>query len=395
MNRPSDELSALTALDPIDGEGLAADWARHPASAALLTALLRDAEVPAAVAPVQPRRSSPSSTPRWVRRSGAVAAALALLAAGRIALDTQEPALARVAVASDGSVRCSGSGYAAPIAPHDADLRLLPEALPAGWQLGQVAARWTTLDDPASCSVPALGLHRVDQDRRITATVDVLGPFSAVDLDGFLGERTTVDVDGQDAIRFDVDGLRRWIWTTGDRSWVMEASGLTADDAALLQDTVSTTNWTVNADPAAAARLDLVVDTRRDGAPPGRTPAHLDWYAELIGPDGQAATYFVRYSPDQADQAIAAAPVGSVLAADGRSATSEYQTEAGDRVVVRRGDVEIQIGAGPLFPYDDDPTPEPVPTSTLYALIDSLADAPQTDPRLVEHAYPEDTVPHP
>ena len=84
-----------------------------------------------------------------------------------------------------------------------------------------------------------------------------------------------------------------------------------------------------------------------------------------------------------------------MLAADGRSATSEYPTEAGDRVVVRRGDVEIQIGAGPLFPYDDDPTPEPVPTSTLHALIDSLADAPQTDPRLVEHAYPEDTVPHP
>ena len=43
MNRPSDELSALTALDPIDGDGLAADWARHPASAALLNALLRDA----------------------------------------------------------------------------------------------------------------------------------------------------------------------------------------------------------------------------------------------------------------------------------------------------------------------------------------------------------------
>jgi hypothetical protein len=57
--------------------------------------------------------------------------------------------------------------------------------------------------------------------------------------------------------------------------------------------------------------------------------------------------------------------------------------------------VEIRIGAGPLFPSDDDPTPEPVPTSTLHALIDSLADAPQTDPRLVEHAYPEDTVPHP
>lgn len=395
MSRPSDELSTLTALDPIDGEGLAADWARHPASAALLTALLRDAEVPAALASVQPRRSSPSSTTRWVRRSGAVAAALALLATGRIALDTQEPALARVAVASDGSVRCSGSGYAAPIAPRDADLRLLPRSLPAGWQLGHVAARWSTLDDPASCSVPALGLHRVDQDRRITATVDVLGPFSAVDVNGFLGERTTAGVDGHDAIRFDFDGFRRWIWTTGDRSWVMEASGLTADDATLLQDTVSTTNWTAKANPAAAEGLELVVDTQRVGAPAGRTPAHLDWYTELIGPDGQAATYFVRYSPDQPDEAIAAATVGSVLAADGRSATSQYQTEAGDQLVTRRDGMIIQIGAGSLFPYDNDPTPKPVPTSTLRALIDSLADAPQTDPRLVEHAYPEDTVPHP
>ena len=54
---------------------------------------------------------------RWVYRSLAVAAALALLPLGRIALDTARPDVARVAIAADGSLQCSGEGYAAPDRP--------------------------------------------------------------------------------------------------------------------------------------------------------------------------------------------------------------------------------------------------------------------------------------
>jgi hypothetical protein len=100
-----------------------------------------------------------------VRRALAVAAVAALLPIGRIALDTANPAGASVAIAADGSLQCSGEGSAAPLDPRNADLRLLPASIPDGWQLDTIAARWQTINDTATCWVPALSLTRVDAAR--------------------------------------------------------------------------------------------------------------------------------------------------------------------------------------------------------------------------------------
>ena len=212
-----------------------------------------------------------SARRRWAHRSLAVAAALALLPLGRIALDTARPDVARVAIAADGSLQCSNEGYAAPIAPRDADLRLLPAALPDGWQLDRIAARWSTSDDPAACRVPALTLVRLDDDRVITGDVTVHGPFAEVDAESFLGSRSTVQVAGVPGLLLDSSdaGFQRWVWTSDEHTWVMEARELTADEGELVAAGITTTgtdpDWQPTGDDLGSA----------GGRPAPRAAAHL------------------------------------------------------------------------------------------------------------------------
>lgn len=76
--------------------------------------------------------------------------------------------------------------------------------------------------------------------------------------------------------------------------------------------------------------------------------------------------------------------------ADGRGRASEGE----DLIVVWRDGLRISAGPGPIFGSDDN-LPTPVSSSTLAAIVDSLAPVPTDDPRLTKHALDEDTVDHP
>ena len=338
-----------------------------------------------------------SARRRWAYRSLAVAAALALLPLGRIALDTARPDVARVAIAADGSLQCSNEGFAAPIAPRDADLRLLPADLPDGWAVATIAARWETSNDLAACRVPALSLVRVDADRVLTGRVTVHGPFDAVDVEAFTGSRSNVEVAGEPGLLLDGTdyGFQRWVWTAADRTWVMEAQELTREDGQVVAAGITTTgtdaDWQPTNDDA-----DLQVVAHRSGPPPTYRPARLAWYVDLTGPDGHAAHYEMVYQPEHPTPALEAAYPGGVVSADGTEARMERPgpSEGEDLIIVWRDGLRISAGPGPIFRSDDNP-PTPVSSSTLSAIVDSLAPAPADDPRLTEHALDEDTVAHP
>jgi hypothetical protein len=301
-----------------------------------------------------------------------------------------------VAIAADGSLQCSGEGYAAPIDPREADLRLLPTTLPDGWQVTTIAARWETSNDPAACRVPALSLVRVDDDRVITGTVSVHGPFADVDVDSFLGSRSTVQVAGEQGLLLDStqNGFQRWVWTAEDRTWVMEAQELTRQEGELVAAGITTTGTDVDWQPT-GDDADLQLVARRPGPPPTYRAARLAWYVDLTGPDGRAAHYTVDYQPEHPTPALEAAYPGVVISADGTEARLERPGLADvEQITVWRDGLTIWAGAGPIFGTDTD-APAPVPFSVLASIVDSLAPAPADDPRLTEHALIEDTVSHP
>jgi hypothetical protein len=338
-----------------------------------------------------------SARRRWAYRSLAVAAALALLPLGRIALDTARPDVARVAIAADGSLQCSNGGFAAPIDPRDADLRLLPATLPDGWQLDRIAARWSTSDDPAACRVPALTLVRLDGDRVITGDVTVHGPFAAVDAESFLGSRSTVQVAGDPGLLLDSPdvGFQRWVWTSDERTWVMEAQELSTDEGELVAAGVTTTGSSVDWQPT-GDDLGLQVVARRPGPPPTYRSAHLEWYVDLTGPDGRAAHYYVSYQPEHPTLALEAAHPGVVVSADGTEARFDRPGAAeADQITIWRDGLTISSGSGPMFVNTTDPAPASAPYEVLTAIVDSLTPVPADDPRLTEHALDEDTVTHP
>ena len=395
------DLSSIPGIEDLTRAG------RVPADpAALLSARAR---LDAAIA-LEPARGTPLATPlvipassarsgrgRWVRRALAVAAAAALIPVGRIAVDTVNPAGASVAIAADGSLQCSGEGYAAAIDPRDADLRLLPSSLPEGWQVTTIAARWETSDDPAACRVPALSLVRVGDDRVVTGNVSVHGPFAQVDVESFMGARSTVQVAGGQGLLLDSsqDGFQRWVWTADGRTWVMEARGLTREEGELVAAGITTTGSDVEWQPS-GDDLDLQVVARRPGPPPTYRAAHLEWYVDLSGPGGRAAHYYVDYQPEHATLALESVHPGVVVSADGTEARIDRpgDTEA-EQIVVWRDGLRISAGSGPIFGTDTDPAPPQVPYQVLRGIVDSLTPVPSNDPRLTEHAFDEKTVEHP
>ena len=349
--------------------------------------------------PVIPASGGRSGRGRWTRRVLAVAAAAALLPLGRIALDTANPAGASVAIAADGSLQCSGEGYAAAIDPRSADLRLLPADLPDGWQIDTIAARWETSDDPAVCRVPALSIVRIDDDGVVTGTVSVHGPFAEVDVESFMGSRSNVQVAGEQGLLLDSsqDGFQRWVWTADEGTWVMEAQALTHEEGESVAAGITITGTDVSWQPAGDA-ADLQIVASRPGPPPTYRDARLAWYIDLTGPAGQAAHYAVDYQPEHPAPALAAAWPGVVVSPDGTEARMEQRDpdEGEDLIMVWRDGLRISAGAGPIFGTGTDTDAhEPLPFSVLSAIVDSLAPVPADDPRLAEYALDEDTVDHP
>lgn len=108
------------------------------------------------------------------------------------------------AVAADGQIDCGG-GFAAPIAPADASMRLLPSMLPAGWTTTLILARDATVE--GWCVPPSLSVLRVDNGSTVTGTLSVVGPIrAAVDDSGF-GSWTAGTVDGHPARVYQQDSV--------------------------------------------------------------------------------------------------------------------------------------------------------------------------------------------
>jgi hypothetical protein len=332
---------------------------------------------------------------RWALRGLAVAAVVALVPIGRIALDAAQPGLARVAVAADGSLHCSGEGYATPIDPRDADLRLLPSTLPQGWALQTIAARWEASHDPAACRVPALSLLRTDPQRVVTAVASVYGPFADVDATGFLGSRTNVEVADTDGLLLDWDNGKslRWIWTDHGHTWLMEAQGLTPTEGATLAEAISTDASSATWQPT-GDDLDLQVVAQRPGPPPAHHPARLAWYVDLVGPDGQTAHYAVTYQPKHPTPALEDVWLGVRINAQGTEARISHPDAEGDQLTIWRDGLTISAGPGAQFTQADGPV-ETVPYPNIAAIVDALAPAPADDPRLTTYALNEHTEPHP
>lgn len=198
---------------------------------------------------VERRRRPQARAARWPRvlvASGALAATAAVVTltvgpgtAGPPAPDQSSGGLLPAAVAADGQMveNPTSSSYAAPIAPKDADLRLLPAYLPPGWSYKHIAGR---VETEANWQVPAsLVATTASRDGTITGSLTVTGPVEAVvDSKG-----TSADViDGQPARLFVFDEVpdpatyqfptRTWWWSDAQgKQWQASTANLSPDDA--------------------------------------------------------------------------------------------------------------------------------------------------------------------
>ena len=177
-------------------------------------------------------------------RLGLVAAAAAVITAVPVVASVvgedggRVPSVLPVAVAGNGELVC-GAGYASIVAPAQAQVRLLPDRLPAGWAYTEISARH---ERSQGCHAESLVALRLDPTGVVGARVAVSGPVDA-HVDGPLVDRDSVPdaVFGAQARRFDyapdtdpfVDvEVHRWVWTddTG-LQWSAEVVGLGLADA--------------------------------------------------------------------------------------------------------------------------------------------------------------------
>lgn len=193
-----------------------------------------------------------------------------------------------VAVAADGQM-IKQSGYAAAIAPSEADLRLLPAYLPPGWSYKKIYARTETAtgwDVPASLVATA-----TTSDGTITGSLTVTGPVQATIKDQ--GSAADV-VDGHPARLFagtevpEVEGYqfpgRTWWWSDAQgKQWQATTENLSPGDAQRAVEAVRTDSDQVTWKAPAASGLEVVHQRRGPAYPTARS--ELKWYLTLN--DGQ------------------------------------------------------------------------------------------------------------
>jgi hypothetical protein len=365
--RDADPLRRATP-DTSDDQVLAA--ARHRVDRARATVPLPGPTVP-------PR-------PVWPIRVALVAAAAAVLTAVPLVLsavlpeDSGIPGVVPAAVASDGTLDC-GRGFADPIGPDEADVRLLPDHVPAGWSLDAVFARSTT--EAGWCLPPSIAALRIGADDVVTGRLSVVGPIEATIDDHTAGRSTPDTVDGHPARVFSFDDgepFQRWFWTDdGGRQWVAEAVGLPLVEARAVLTAASTDGSAVSWDTARAPGWTLV--HQRTGVPYGTTRTGLDWYVRFTD-NGQERLLEVAHGQD-AVPLLSYAAVGSrVLTLDGHQALRHPATASADG---------NGATAGPVTPLDIEISPGTVASvwaagdlPAVEDLLTSLRSVPADDPRL-------------
>jgi hypothetical protein len=206
-----------------------------------------------------------------------------------VVLDSdQRSALVPAAVASDGRLECGG-GYAKPIAPKEASLRLLPSQLPAGWSLARVFARSESMT--GWCTPPSLVALQTQPDGSVTGSVKVTGPVRAI----FPGDQPLTEdtIAGRSAARWGDDDVPfyAWVWTDDEgRQWHAEVQGYRLAEARDLMAAVGNDGTTPTWAAAKAPGLDLV--HRRTGPPYPTTWRTLAWYLDFRVGESERSLHF-------------------------------------------------------------------------------------------------------
>ena len=190
------------------------------------------------------RRTATPSRLRPRTRLVLVAAAAAVLTAVPVVVsvvgqeDGTTPPGLPVAVAQNGEFSCA-DGYATAVDPAQAEVRLLPDDLPTGWEYTQIFVRH---ERSQNCDAQSLVALRLDPAGVVTGRVAVSGPVEAY-VNGPLVDRDSVPdtVFGTDARRFDYAAdpsttieheIHRWVWTdSGGRQWSAEVVGFDLEEA--------------------------------------------------------------------------------------------------------------------------------------------------------------------
>lgn len=295
-----DVLDLLRAADPLSEPGTD-DGGRLAAARRLVDAYRRRS--PARPTP-QPWAKQPRH--RWWRVAAItlaciVAAPVVLVATlpgmvGRLGLPW--PGTSVAVIGSELADRvCETGGHATAIAPSEANLRLWPGSLPAGWTPRTVFAR--DIDHShEGCVAPSLVLAQLTEGRVVVGIVRVVGPREAMRYPGD-PTLTTDEIAGLPAKRVIYPGMQdpsfhRWVLTgPGGLFWEVEAVGFTDVQARSIADQLSFTEAHVDYQAATAAPVSVLY--RRSAQPyPTTTSGGLEWYVYFRDEAGHARHLLVR-----------------------------------------------------------------------------------------------------
>ncbi|KQS68211.1 hypothetical protein [Modestobacter sp. Leaf380] len=350
------------------------------------------------------RTAAPRSGARRLRprtRLALVAAAAAVLTAVPIVVDvvgqdedgTAPPGLSlAVAVAQNGEFACA-NGFATAVDPAQAEVRLLPDELPPGWEYSEIFVRH---ERSQNCDVPSLVALQLDSTGVVTGRLAIRGPVEAY-VNAPVVDRDSVPdtVFGASARRFDyavdpagpIDAeIHRWLWTdSSGRQWTAEVVGLGLEEARRQLDgvTVDGPDVTWQAVDSAWSLIHL-----RTGDPYVLPTGGTSW---TVGADGGLGGrgFDVHSNPEPHVPAAASAWVDDRLTElDGRPAVvspvrgseAEGGPPGSPGYITLAVDVEPGVTAISRFVPGD--------LASVEAMLGSLRQVPPDDPRI--EAYGEE-----
>ena len=341
------------------------------------------------VAPARTHRLRPRTRLALVAAAAAVITAVPVVASVVGDDGDGAPSVLPVAVAGNGELVC-GQGYASIVDPAEAEVRLLPDQLPAGWAYTEVFARH---ERSQGCDAQSLVALRLDPAGVVTGRVAVSGPVEAF-VNGPVVDRDSVPdtVFGAPARRFDlvpdparyVDAeVHRWVWTDGaGRQWSAEVIGFGLDEARR-----QLTGVAIDGDAVAWEPVDpgWTLVHRRTGAPYVVPTGGVIWTVGLTG--GVEGRGFDVYSSPEPDLPVAAdAFIGDRLTdLDGRAAVVSPP---------RGGEADGGApGSSPLMTVAVDVQPgvravtriEAEDLAAVEQMLVSLRQVPTDDPRIEEY----------
>ena len=274
---------------------------------------------------------------------------------------------------------CDGGGYASPIPPRDAPLRLWPGELPAGWTVQTVFARRT--EGSAGCTAPSLTVAETAPDGVVTGTVRVVGPQRRIAMPGD-PDLNPDRVAGRPAVEVVYPGMerpdfRRWIVRgPEDREWEVLSIGFEGGRDREVVDQLAFT--ATHASYTQSPGSELTVVHERTGPPYPDTSDGLEWYVTLRDDRGRKRAIYVRDTSLDIPIVSEVVPGARVYQLDGRPAMADTPATEG----VQSLTIEPAPGVLATMPIRGD-------LDVVERVLTSLVNLDKGDPRLTEYALPE------